>query len=45
MLRQAFLDLRAVRRAELLGTMRCCEALVKVSSDPLGTIYELRLVG
>mmetsp|Transcript_7083 Transcript_7083/g.17007 ORF Transcript_7083/g.17007 Transcript_7083/m.17007 type:complete len:147 (-) Transcript_7083:184-624(-) len=45
MLRQAFMDLRPVQRSELLDTMRCCDSVVKVSNDPDGTIYELKLEG
>lgn len=45
MIQQAFLDLRPVRRLELLESMKCCGGLFKVSNDPLATVYELRLEG
>eukprot|EP00873_Tetraselmis_striata_P037344 jgi/Tetstr1/457608/TSEL_044175.t1 len=45
LLRQAFLDMKPLRRAELLGSRCCCEGLFKISGDPMGTIYELQLAG
>ena len=44
-LREAFLELKSMRRAELLEMKCCCEGLFKMSADPVGSTYELRLVG